>query len=80
MPGQGPKLVVTDKAIFEFDEESREMVLSSLHPGITLEETLEQVGWPVKVKADLETTRPPTGEELRIIREKLDPDGIYTSK
>lgn len=80
MPGAGPELVVTDKAIFGFDKESGEMVLTSLHPGIKLEEVRAEVGWPLKVKSDLKTTKPPTEEEIRIIEKELDPDGIYTSK
>ncbi|MEA3349353.1 MAG: CoA-transferase [Chloroflexota bacterium] len=80
MPGAGPKLVVTDKAIFGFDQESGEMVLTSMHPGITLEEIQAEISWPLKIKTDLKKTSPPTQEEIRIIRKKLDPDGIYTSK
>jgi glutaconate CoA-transferase subunit B len=80
MPGQGPQLVVTDKAIFRFDQDSGEMVLSSVHPGIHVEDVQAQVGWPLKVSPDLTSTQPPTAEELRLIREELDPDGAYTSK
>jgi glutaconate CoA-transferase subunit B len=78
MPGAGPQLVVTDKAIFRFDKESGEMFLSSVHPGVTVDEVLAEVGWPLKVAEDLEVTEPPTPEELRVIRQELDPDGIYT--
>jgi glutaconate CoA-transferase subunit B len=80
MPGAGPQLVVTDKAIFRFDPETGEMVLSSVHPGVKLEEVQAGVGWPLKVAAELRTTEPPTEEELRLIREELDPDGAYTRK
>jgi glutaconate CoA-transferase subunit B len=78
MPGAGPKLVVTDKAIFGFDEESGEMMLTSLHPGIEIDEVQAQVGWPLKVNTDLKITQPPTKEEIRIIEKDLDPDGVYT--
>lgn len=80
MPGGGPEVVVTDKAIFRFDAESCEMTLTSLHPGVTLKEVQAEVGWPLKVASDLKTTSPPTSDEIRIIREELDPDGMYTSK
>jgi glutaconate CoA-transferase subunit B len=80
MPGCGPQLVVTDKAIFGFDPASGEMVLSSVHPGVSVEEVQASVGWPLKIAADLATTEPPTAEELRLIREELDPGGAYTSK
>jgi glutaconate CoA-transferase subunit B len=78
MPGAGPQLVVTDKAIFRFDKESGEMFLSSVHPGVMVDEVLAEVGWPLKVTEDLKVTEPPTPEELRVIRQELDPDGIYT--
>ncbi len=80
MPGGGPKLVVTDKAILAFDQGSGEMTLTSLHPGVSLDEVLAEVGWPLRVNPDLKTTDAPTSKEIRIIREELDPDGIYTSK
>jgi len=78
MPGSGPQLVVTDKAIFRFDKETGEMYLSSIHPGVTLDQVRAEVGWPLKVGADLAMTAPPTPDELRIIRQDLDPQGIYT--
>jgi glutaconate CoA-transferase subunit B len=80
MPGAGPQLVVTDKAIFAFDPASGEMVLSSIHPGVTVEEVQAGVGWPLKMAADVATTEPPTAEELRLLREELDPGGVYTGK
>lgn len=76
-PGQGPQVVVTDKCVFHFDE-TGEMVLSSLHPGVELARVQEEVGWLLKVAPDLAETRPPTVEELRILREELDPQGVYT--
>jgi glutaconate CoA-transferase subunit B len=77
MPGAGPQLVVTDKAIFRFDEETGEMILSSIHPGITVQDVQAEVGWPLKVAPDVRTTEPPTTAELRLIREELDPGGAY---
>jgi glutaconate CoA-transferase subunit B len=80
MPGAGPQLVVTDKAIFRFanaEGASGEMVLSSVHPGVTVEEVQAEVSWPLKVAPDLAVTEPPTAEELRLIREELDPGGAY---
>ena len=78
MPGAGPQLVVTDKAIFHFDAEGGEMVLASVHPGVTAEAVQAEVSWPLKIAPDVKTTEPPTAEELRLIREKLDPEGAYT--
>lgn len=78
MPGGGPKLVVTDKAIFQFDPLDGEMVLTSTHPGVTVDEVRAEVSWPLRVAADVQETAPPTAEELRLIREELDSEGAYT--
>jgi glutaconate CoA-transferase subunit B len=44
---------------------------------VSLGDVQAEVGWPVGVAAGLETTQPPTAEELRLIREELDPGGMY---
>ena len=54
------------------------MRLTSLHPGATLEAVRETIAWEVKVATDLAATPPPTAEELRLVREELDPGGVYT--
>lgn len=76
--GRGPSVVVTDLGIWHFDE-AGEMRLDSLHPGATLDQVRATIGWPPKVAADLATTPPPSAEELRLIREELDPGGAYTA-
>lgn len=78
MPGSGPQLVVTDKAIFRFEKDTGELFLYSVHPGVTVEEVQAEVGWPLKLAASVKITAPPTDEELRLIREELDPMGAYT--
>jgi glutaconate CoA-transferase subunit B len=79
IPGAGPQLVVTDRCIFRFPPEGGEMLLASVHPGITVEQVQAEVGWPLRIVPDLAVTEPPTAEELRLIREELDPRGIYTA-
>jgi glutaconate CoA-transferase subunit B len=74
--GGGPQAVVTDLGILEPDENG-ELVLTALHPGATVEQVQANTGWPLKVAANLRRTEPPTAEELRILREELDPQGIY---
>jgi glutaconate CoA-transferase, subunit B len=78
IPGSGPQLVVTDMALFHFDPEDGEMVLASLRPGVTVEQVKAEVNWPLRVSAGVKEAEPPTAEELRIIREELDPKGIHT--
>jgi len=77
LPGAGPQLVVTDRCVFRFDGVTGEMVLSSLHPGVELVEVREEVGWELKVDPDLRETEPPAKEEMRLLREELDPHGLY---
>ena len=74
--GGGMLAVVTDLGIMEPDE-TGEMVLTSLHPGATLEQARENTGWALKAADNLHTTPAPSAEELRILREDLDPQGIY---
>jgi glutaconate CoA-transferase subunit B len=75
--GRGPSVVVTDLGIYRFDE-TGEMRLDSLHPGATLEAVQAAMAWRPKTAADLAQTPAPTAEELRLIREELDPTGAYT--
>jgi glutaconate CoA-transferase subunit B len=53
------------------------MVLQKVHPEVDLEEVRSDVGWPLKVVDSCGTTELPTPEELRVLREELDPDRIY---
>ena len=74
--GGGPQAVVTDLGILEPDE-TGELVLTALHPGATLEQARANTGWDLQAAATLRLTPPPTDEELHILREELDPGGIY---
>jgi glutaconate CoA-transferase subunit B len=74
--GKGTQGVVTHLGILEPDE-SGELILSMLHPGSTIEQVRENTGWNLKVSENLQVTNPPTDDELRILREELDPDGIH---
>ena len=75
--GRGPSVVVTDLGIWHFDE-TGEMRLDSLHPGATLDEVRATIAWEPKISESLATTPEPTAEELRLVREELDPEGVYT--
>jgi glutaconate CoA-transferase, subunit B len=77
MPGRGPDVVVTDMATFDFETSDRQMRLVSLHPSVSIEDVRERVGWELHVAEKLVVTPKPTEEELRLIREELDPGGIY---
>jgi glutaconate CoA-transferase subunit B len=75
--GAGPELVVTDLALLDFDNDDREMQLVSLHPGVTLDQVRAAVGWDLRTSSRLTETPPPTETELRLLREELDPNGLY---
>lgn len=75
--GRGPSVVVTDLGVYGFDA-SGEMELRTLHPGVTLEQAREHTGWELRVVEDLGETPAPSEEELRLIREDLDPEGVAT--
>jgi glutaconate CoA-transferase, subunit B len=76
--GGGPSAVVTNLAVYKFDKGTGEMKVASLHPGVTLDEVRDNCEWDLRVVDDLTETPAPTAEELRLIREELDPEGAYT--
>lgn len=77
LPGAGPQLIVTDRCVFGFDEDTHEIILTSVHPEADLAEVQAEVGWNLKVAPDLDQTDPPSREELRLLREELDVQGLY---
>jgi glutaconate CoA-transferase, subunit B len=68
LPGAGPALVITDRALFSFDNPQREMTLVELAPGETVESVQAEVSWPLRVAPELRQMAPPTEEELSIIK------------
>jgi glutaconate CoA-transferase, subunit B len=74
--GQGPQAVVTDLGVLEPDENG-ELILAALHPGISVEQAVSATGWPLRCASILRRSEPPSALELRILREELDPQGIY---
>jgi glutaconate CoA-transferase subunit B len=77
LPGEGPVLVITDRALFNFDGVTGEMTLSELGPGEKVESIQADIAWSLKVSPDLQSMKLPTEEELILIRETLDPHGMY---
>ncbi|MBC7227496.1 MAG: hypothetical protein H5T61_09715 [Thermoflexales bacterium] len=73
----GPVRVITDKAIFGFDPQTRRMRLESIHPHTTLEDVLANMGFRPLIPDPVPVTEPPTVEQIRLIREEIDPEGIY---
>ncbi len=73
----GPSKVITDKAIFGFHPETRELMILSVHPGVTLDEVRSTMGFAPLVPDPVPATEPPTAEQLRLIREEIDPERMY---
>lgn len=76
LPG-GPSRVITDKAIFGFHPETKQMTLMSIHPGNTLDDVLGTMGFAPIVPQRVPYTEPPTEEQVRLIREVIDPQRMY---
>ena len=74
--GRGMVGVVTDIGVME-PGETGEMILTALHPAKTVEEAKANTGWDLKVAAEMKTTSLVTKKELKILRDELDPGGIY---
>lgn len=72
----GPRLVVTDKAIFDFEPESKHMRLRSLHPGVELDEVLDRMAFRPIVPDEILPTPAPTETELNLIRNEIDPNRV----
>jgi glutaconate CoA-transferase subunit B len=75
----GPAAVITDKAVCRFDD-AGDLYVDSLHPGVDRAAVRAATGWDVAFADDLGTTDPPTDRELRLLREELDPDGLYRER
>ncbi|MET9471937.1 CoA-transferase subunit beta [Streptomyces sp. NPDC002917] len=67
--------VVTDLGVLDFATADRSMRLASLHPGVTADQVREATGFALTIADDVPYTREPTPEELRLIRDVIDPDG-----
>jgi acyl CoA:acetate/3-ketoacid CoA transferase beta subunit len=74
------RVVVTNKAVFDFAGPDHAMRLRSVHPGVAVEDVIEATGFPLVVPDDLGETRLPTDEDLRLVREVLDPTGLRRSE
>jgi acyl CoA:acetate/3-ketoacid CoA transferase beta subunit len=68
--------VVTNLAVLDFESPDHSMRVRSLHPGVTVEAVQEATGFPLVVASDVPETRLPTDEDLRLLREVLDPRAL----
>ena len=69
----GPYKVITDLAVMGFDPATKRMRVESLNPGVHFEQVQEQTGFELLRAEQVGATEPPRREELRILREQVDP-------
>ncbi len=68
LTGAGPATVITDLGVLAPDPDTRELRLTHLHPGVTLDQALEATGWDLATAPDLAETEPPSEHELAALR------------
>lgn len=68
--------VVSNLGVFDFQTPDRRMRLVSVHPGVTVDDVIRNTGFELVMAAEVPQTRAPTDEELRLLREVIDPNGI----
>jgi len=66
---KGPTLLITDLAVWKPDPETKEFVVTSIHPGFSREKVQETCGWKVRFASRVEETPPPTALELTTLRD-----------
>ena len=74
--GKGPQAVITNLGIMTPDDNG-ELVLTAIHAGVEEQTVKENTGWDLLIADQVQVTEPPSVEELRILHEELDPEGIY---
>jgi acyl CoA:acetate/3-ketoacid CoA transferase beta subunit len=68
--------VVTNLGVLDFATPDHSMRLVSVHPGVTVEDVAAATGFELVIPPAVPQTRLPTGDELRLIREVIDPNGL----
>ena len=77
LPRGGPSTVITTLGILRFDPVTKEMVLSSIHAGVTVKKVLANTSWPLRVAGQLDQTPLPTPQELAMLKQ-FDPQNYWT--
>jgi len=67
--GKGPTRVISDLCVMKPDPDTKELIVTSLHPGVSKQDVIEATGWDVRFVSGLETTPVPTAHELEILRD-----------
>ena len=78
--GGGPYRVITDLAVLSFSETTCRMQVESLHPGVTVDRVRENTGFDLGRMGHITETVPPEPEELRVLRDEVDPHGVIIGR
>ena len=80
MQGKGPYRLISTKGIFDFDEKTRRMRILYTFPGETIESIQAETGFELLVAPNVSEFAVPTVEEIRLIREEIDPAGVFVKR
>jgi glutaconate CoA-transferase subunit B len=75
--GTGPAYVVSTLALMDFEPASKRMRLKATHPGVSVKDVVAATGFELLMPEKVEVTEPPSTEELRLLREEIDPEKLY---
>ncbi len=78
--GGGPSKIITDLAVLRFHHQSKIMQIESVHPGVSLKQIKENTGFKLSIPEGGRMTEPPTFEQLKLLRSRIDRNGLYTKK
>jgi glutaconate CoA-transferase subunit B len=79
LSGDGPRMIITDLAVFRFHPETRRAFVASIHPGVEPGDVVGRAGFEVEVGADVPRTPAPGGDEVELLR-SMDPGGVYLKR
>lgn len=75
LPNAGPTSIITPLCVFDFDRETRSARLKSLHPGVTMEEVVNNTGFEIIIPDRVPVTDGPSDDELELLRTRIDTQG-----
>ncbi len=75
--GTGPYRVVTTLGVMGYHPKTKRMMLMATQPGVTVADVQENTGFEILLAGRVDTNPPPSSEELRVLREDVDPEGLY---
>jgi glutaconate CoA-transferase subunit B len=73
----GPVNVVSTLALMDYDPVSCRMRLAATHPGVTVDEVIANTGFDLIIPERVSENAPPSDEDIRLLREVIDPDKLY---